>query len=425
MPSAPPEVLSVSHLTALIQATLEQVFPSVWVQAEISDLSRPRSGHLYLTLKDERAQIRAVMWRSTAQRLGFDLSDGMQVLCRGELNVYPPRGTYQIVLRQVEPLGEGALQLRLRQLQQKLADEGLFAPERKRPLPRFPRRIAVVTSPTGAAIRDFLEVVRRRWRGLQVILVPSRVQGAGAAPEVARAIRTADRLAADALVVTRGGGSLEDLWAFNEEPVVRAVSRCQTPVVSAIGHEIDVTLTDLAADLRALTPTEAAERVAPSEQQSLEGLESLRKRLIAALRGCAERARVRLDSLAQRRALRRPTEYLQFLAQRLDELQQRAARAAERLITQNRHRVAQASGRLESLSPLAVLRRGYSLTEDVEGRRVHSAEQLAEGQEIVTRLTDGRIRSRVESVQLESNSVEPPPRDGPPPATQPPGADDG
>jgi exodeoxyribonuclease VII large subunit len=263
---SPEKPLSVFQLTALIKGILEEAFPSVWVVGELSDVARPQSGHVYLTLKDDRAQIRAVIWRNTASRLRFNLEDGLEVICRGDLDVYPPRGSYQLVIRELEPRGEGALQQALRKLQQKLAAEGLFDPAHKKPLPRFPRRIAVVTSPTGAAVRDFVEVLRRRWQGVHVLIVPTRVQGAGAAAEIATAIQAVNRLSpsVDVMVVGRGGGSMEDLWCFNEEAVVRAIFASQVPVVSAVGHEIDVTLSDLVADVRALTPSEAAERVVPA-----------------------------------------------------------------------------------------------------------------------------------------------------------------
>ncbi|MGC3971230.1 MAG: exodeoxyribonuclease VII large subunit [Pirellulales bacterium] len=246
------QVLSVEQLTLRLKGLLEESFPAVWVTGEISNFSRPSSGHCYFTLKDDAAQIRAVMWRGTASRLKFDLHDGLEVVCFGAIDVYAQRGSYQLVVSKVEPKGIGALELALRKLKEKLAAEGLFDRARKRPLPKFPRRIAFVTSPTGAAVRDFLEVLRRRWRGADVLIVPTRVQGDGAAQEIAAAIKRVNSydLGIDVLVVGRGGGSLEDLWCFNEEPVVRAVAGSQIPTISAVGHEIDVTLCDLAADVR-------------------------------------------------------------------------------------------------------------------------------------------------------------------------------
>jgi exodeoxyribonuclease VII large subunit len=399
-PDAPP-VLSVSELSGFIKDALENTFPDVWVSGEISNFSRPQSGHCYLTLKDERAQLRAVIWRSTASHIKFDLADGMEVICQGSLEVYTPRGTYQLVIRQIEPKGIGALELRLRQLREKLAAEGLFAPERKRPLPRFPRRIAIVTSPTGAAIRDFLEVLRRRWRGVSVLVVPARVQGEGSAQEVAAAIEAANRLqpAVDCLVVARGGGSLEDLWTFNEEIVVRAIHASRVPVVSAIGHEIDVTLSDLVADVRALTPSEAAERIVPAGDEILAALRATQGRLVAALRGRAQSARTRLAMLSERRPFRRPFDLVHMLSQRLDELGSRSTRAARQRLVQSRQQADNLASQLEALSPLGVLSRGYSLTERLnDGQLVRDASQVAVGDEIRTRYGRGQTISRVEKV---------------------------
>src|SRR5688572_3892156 len=280
-PQPSPKILSVSQLSLLIEGALESVFQSLWVSGEISEVTRPKSGHVYFTLRDETAQIRAVIWRTTASRLRFQLEEGQQVVCRGDIDVYPPRGTYQLVVQQVEPRGLGALQLALKQLQRRLEAEGLFDPTRKRPLPPFPRRVGFVTSPTGAAIRDFLQVAARRFHGVQILVIPARVQGEGAAAEIARAIAEANRLRPplDVLVVGRGGGSPEDLWCFNDEQVVRAIFASQVPVVSAVGHEIDVTLSDLVADVRALTPSEAAERVIPSADELLLRLAQFQKRL--------------------------------------------------------------------------------------------------------------------------------------------------
>ena len=266
--SSSKQVLSVTQLTAQLKGVVEQEFSTVWVAGEISNFSRPQSGHCYFTLKDDNAQLRGVIWRGTASKLKFEIHDGLEVVCRGHLDVYPPRGSYQLVVDKIQPQGIGALELALRKLREKLSKEGLFDTSRKQPLPTFPRRIGIVTSPTGAAIRDFLEVMRRRWQGVEVFVFPVRVQGDTAAAEISQAIQQANRLAPslDVLVVGRGGGSLEDLWAFNEEPVVRALATSRVPTVSAVGHEIDVTLADMAADVRALTPSEAAELVVPSAQ---------------------------------------------------------------------------------------------------------------------------------------------------------------
>lgn len=396
-----PRILSVAELTALIKETLHESFAGVWVSGEICDISRPQSGHVYFTLKDAQAQIRAVMWRSVASLLRFELDDGLNVVCCGEVDVYPPRGTYQLIVRQLEPRGLGAMQLALRQLQQKLAREGLFDVQHKKRLPQFPRRIGFVTSPTGAAVRDFLEVLRRRWRGLEVLIIPSRVQGEGAAEEIVRGIQIANRLhpPLDLLVVGRGGGSIEDLWCFNEERVVRAIFASHLPVVSAIGHEIDVTLSDLVADVRALTPTEAAERIVPSEEEMLLTLGGLRKRLATSLRARAAQGRGRLAALAQHRVLRRPWEQVRQWMEHVDELGQRGARAVRARQAQCAERLSRMAAHLESLSPLGVLGRGYTLTTRSEdGKLVRNANMLNPGERITTRYDRGTSVSRVEEI---------------------------
>jgi exodeoxyribonuclease VII large subunit len=331
----------------------------------------------------------------------FDLHDGLEVICQGYVDLYAPRGSYQLVIQQVLPKGLGALELALRKLRERLAIEGLFDPARKRPLPRFPREIAIVTSPTGAALRDFLEVLRRRCRGTDVLILPARVQGDGAASEIAAAIALANRLLRpiDVLVVARGGGSLEDLWCFNEEVVVRAIHASRIPVVSAIGHEIDVTLADLVADVRALTPSEAAERVVPSTDELWEGLQRQGQRLAASLRSRAAAARQRFEAIAGSRVFRRPQERVHDLARRVDELDSRAERAIGHQLRRARSMLEGKTAHLESLSPLAILARGYSLTRRLaDGRLVRDAAELAAGDRIVTRLATGEVTSRVEDV---------------------------
>lgn len=392
-----PAVLSVSQLTALVKGTLEQLFSDVWVSGEISEVSRPQSGHIYFTLKDEGAQIRGVLWRGAAQKIRFQLEEGQQVICRGGIDVYPPRGSYQLVVRQVEPQGQGALQIAFRQLQERLAKEGLFDPARKRLLPKFPRRVAFVTSPTGAAVRDFLEVAGRRFRGVEILVIPARVQGPGAAAEIALGIQTANRLAVppDVLVVGRGGGSLEDLWCFNEEVVVRAIHASVIPVVSAVGHEIDVTLSDLVADVRALTPSEAAERVIPSADDLTHRLGVLQRRLTGALRGTVAGAKKHLAMLASRRVFRQPLGRIHDLSRRLDELETRASRASGQRRQQASQQIASLASRLESLSPLAVLGRGYSVTMRPDGSVLKDAQGVSRDEVIVSQLQQGRIVSRV------------------------------
>jgi exodeoxyribonuclease VII large subunit len=400
------QVLSVSQLTAQFKTVVEQQFPSVWVAGEISNFSRPQSGHCYFTLKDDKAQLRGVIWRGTASRLKFDLHDGLEVVCRGRLDVYPPRGSYQLVVDQLQPKGIGALELALRKLRAKLEAEGLFAPTRKRALPSFPRRIGIVTSPTGAAIHDFLQVLDRRWQGVEVLILPVRVQGTEAAGEIAIAIEQAGRIVPplDVLVVGRGGGSLEDLWAFNEELVVRAIASSTIPVISAVGHEIDVTLADLAADVRALTPSEAAERVVPSAEDVTQLVKNLQLRLLGSLTARTANLRSRLDALASRPALSRPLERVHLLGRRADELAVRLNTAMRTRLGKSQAEIETFAGKLEALSPLAVLQRGYSLTQDqASGVVIRTTQLLQTGQRLRTRLAQGEVVSVVESSSASPN----------------------
>ena len=318
MPSLPTEtipVLTVSALTFVLKDVVESAFPHVWVSGEISNLMKAGSGHVYFTLKDDSAQLKAVMWRSTAQRVRFDLRDGMEVIAAGAIQVYEARGQHQLVIEQMQPKGIGPLELAFRQLQQKLAAEGLFAPERKRPLPRFPRRIALITSPTGAAVRDMIQVMTRRWPRADIVVVPVVVQGDQAAGQIAAALRRVHTIPrVDVVICGRGGGSLEDLWAFNEETVARAIHACHVPVISAVGHEVDVTIADLVADRRALTPSEAAELVVPLESDVRMELDQIRQRLMSSLRQQTQQARMRLDSLASRRCFTRPLDRIHDLS---------------------------------------------------------------------------------------------------------------
>ncbi len=394
------EPFSVTALTHLLKETVEAAFPSIWIWGEVTNVSSPRSGHIYFTLKDAGAQIRAVIWRSAASRLRFQLEDGMEVVCGGGLDLYPPRGSYQLVVQTVEPRGLGAQQQALRQLQARLAAEGLFASQHKRSLPRFPQQIALVTSPTGAAIRDFCEVAARRWSA-EIVVIPVRVQGVGAAQEIAAAIQAVDRLqpAPDVMVVGRGGGSAEDLWAFNHEAVVRAIFAARVPVVSAVGHEIDVTLCDLVADVRALTPSEAAELVVPAREELVHQLDRHRHRMAALLRARAVAARSRLQSIAESRVFRRPHERLQLWTRRLDECESRMARAMRVLHRRSSERVGNAAVRLEALNPLAVLARGYCIAQrSDDGRIIVDAQQVMPGDRITTTLAEGTVTSRVEQI---------------------------
>lgn len=314
-------VFSISQLTDSIRNVLNGEFTDIWVSGEISSLSKPQSGHLYLTLKDDLAQLSTVIWRSTAERLNFEPQDGMQVLCRGYIDVYPQRGSYQLIVQAIQPIGLGALQLAFRKLHDRLKQEGLFDDRHKQPLPEFPQRVVVITSPTGAAIQDFLHVVTRRWPHLDVLIVPVKVQGPGAADEIAAAIKMCGgkfNFDPDVIVVTRGGGSIEDLWAFNEENVVRAIHACPLPVVSAVGHEIDVSLSDLAADLRALTPSEAGEKLVPNVIETRDNLNACATRLDRSIQRSVRLFWEQLSSIANRPCIRQPLQITHRLAQQLD-----------------------------------------------------------------------------------------------------------
>ena len=396
--SPPQEALSVSEVTSRVKETLEARFADVWITGEVSNLTKASSGHIYLSLKDESALLRAVVWRGTVPLLAIEPSDGLEVVCHGRLEVYPPRGTYQLTIDRLHAVGTGALEARLRKLLAQLEREGLFDPARKRPLPRFPKRIAVVTSPTGAAIADFLETFMARWRSCEVIVVPSRVQGAGAAEELAAALAVAGRLtpAVDAIALIRGGGSLEDLWAFNEEVLVRAVAASPVPVVSGVGHEIDVSLADLAADVRALTPTDAAVRIAPDGPQLAATLASLDDRLRGGLTRRVELARERLGQFARSRALADPTRLVQDRRAALEQHAARLRRLTAATVDRAGERLRAAVGRIEAGSPLKILARGYSVT-SIEGRAaaLNSMADVRPGDTLVTQLSDGRVWSTV------------------------------
>lgn len=398
MSNNPPETLSVSELTDYLKGVVENTFPSVWVAGEISNLSRPRSGHIYMTLKDEGAQIRAVMWRSTASKLRFDLTEGQQVLAMGGVEIYGPQGVYQLIMRKVEPQGIGALQLAFQQLQARLQAEGLFDPSNKQPLPAYPRRIGLVTSPSGAAVRDFLEIALRRWPTLDVTIIPAKVQGMGAAQSIADGIRAAHRIkpALDVLVVTRGGGSMEDLWCFNEEVAVRAIAASRLPIVSAVGHEIDVTLADFAADVRALTPSEAAERIIPELAVVRQAITRLASSLHRPIFQRIAYHKEQLRQLEQRPAIRRPFDRLRQHAQRLDELDIRGRRAIFQIHRSLQRKLELRSAALSALSPLAVLSRGYSITKNKRTSEVVSSfRQVETGDELLTQTQDGTISSQV------------------------------
>ena len=435
-------VLTVSQLTDQLRAVVEEQFPAVWVEGEISNFRVYGSGHAYFTLKDETAQVRAVLFRNRVRRIRFEPGDGQHVLAFGSLEVYAQRGEYQLVVELLEPRGLGALQLAFEQLKTRLSAEGLFAEARKRPLPRFPRRIGIVTSPSGAAVRDILRIIGRRFAGPSIVIAPARVQGEGAAQEIAAGIADLNALGGvDVIIVGRGGGSLEDLWAFNEETVARAIAGSKIPVISAVGHEVDVTIADFVADVRAPTPSAAAELVVREKHALVDGLVDLRSRLERAMRRRLARESERAASLTGRRVLTDPARPLRDLERRVDEAVRRLRHAGEALVRRathrveiataglragspfarlaaDRHRLQQAEarlerdmsrtlarsqhrlealvGRLDSLSPLAVLGRGYSLTRRATGGIVRDAADVASGDVLEILLGRGSLDCRVE-----------------------------
>jgi len=389
-------ILTVSRLAALLKEVVEENFAQVLVEGEISNFSVPASGHFYFSLKDESAQLRAVMFRTQARLLPFRPENGMQVTLFGRVSLYPQRGEVQLIAEKLEPRGVGSLQVAFEQLKSKLAGEGLFAEARKRPLPTFPRTVGVVTSATGAAIHDIVNVLRRRGAGLRVVLRPVRVQGDGAAAEIAEAIADHNRIkAADVLIVGRGGGSLEDLWAFNEEVVARAIHASAIPVISAVGHEVDYTIADFVADLRAPTPSAAAEMVARSRLE-LEGhLDHLAQRLAGQMQGRLALLDERLRGLTRR--LRSPRQQLQLWQQRHADLARRLNRSMARRQQEAEGRLATLAGRLDLLSPLRTLERGYAIAfAEKTGRAVLDADTLTQGDRLQLRFARGRASATVE-----------------------------
>ena len=437
-------ILTVSRLTALLRGVLEENFEQLWVQGEVSNLSYPSSGHCYFTLKDAGAQLRCVMFKGAVKNLRFRLADGMALIVRGRISVYDLRGEYQLICEYIEPAGVGALQTAFVQLKEKLAGEGLFAESHKKPLPRFPRRVGVITSATGAAIHDILNVLKRRFASLEVLLYPVRVQGEGAALEIARALDDMNQLAGvDVLIVGRGGGSLEDLWPFNEEVLARAVYRSKIPVISAVGHETDWSICDFVADLRAPTPSAAAELVIASADELRNQIESLRHRLRLTLEHRLAALDGRLEAL--RRSLHDPRTMLGHLAQRMDDLTGRLDLALQVSVTRRRERFERLqdtlrhndpqvridalrqqinllslqaerkmrqhvdilkqgfgdnAARLEVLSPLKTLARGYAIASRPDtGRIITDAAALVPGDPLLLTLWRGRVRCRVDALE--------------------------
>jgi exodeoxyribonuclease VII large subunit len=438
------EVLSVSQLNNRARLLLEDVFSGIWVEGEISNLAKPASGHIYFTLKDSQAQVRCALFRQNAARVRQALRDGLAVKVRGKVSLFEGRGDYQLILDTVEPAGDGALRLAFEALKEKLSGEGLFAAENKLALPKHPKRIGIVSSPTGAVIRDIISVFRRRAPQVELTLIPTAVQGRDATGQIVRALHLADRKGFDALILARGGGSLEDLWCFNEEAVARAIAACSTPIVSAVGHETDVSISDFVADVRAPTPSAAAELLAPDSSELVQRLHNLQRRLHLRMHNRLERERMRLDGLSRR--LRHPGERLRQQAQQLDDLEMRMQRAFERQLNNRRERLARLETRLagqhpgrtlkllrqrldslaerlpraireglkqrrlqlqsqvqtlNAVSPLATLGRGYSILLDERHRAIRSAADTHPGQRLKARLADGELDVRVEDNHLE------------------------
>lgn len=395
-----PKIYTVREITRALRSLIEPYFSSVWVEGEISGFKHHHSGHIYFNLKEDGAVLKAAFFSRYNRQVKFELKDGLQVLCYGRISIYEPYGDYQLYVEKIEPKGLGALQLAFLQLKEKLQKEGLFDTRRKRPIPRFPKTVGVVTSPTGAAIRDILHVVNRRFRGTSILLNPVRVQGEGAAQEIARAIEEMNGFEdIDVLIVGRGGGSPEDLWAFNEEVVVRAVACSRIPVISAVGHEIDWTLCDLAADLRAPTPSAAAELVVQNREDLEIRLRDFCTRLRNAAESLLEKSREAFRVLQESYAFRQPLNVVNQYTQRLDELLRQLQNYLKNLIREKDQIFRGWVGRLEALSPLAILGRGYSITFDSAGELVKEAGKVRVGELLHTRLHRGLIYSRVEQVE--------------------------
>ena len=384
-------IFTVTELNEEIRCRLEQQ-GEVWVRGEISNLRVPSSGHSYFTLKDGESQIRVVIFRSYRRNIRFDLENGKEIVLLGRLSVYPPRGEYQIIGEYLEPMGVGALMLAFEELRRKLAAEGLFDPDRKLPMPTVLERIGVITSPTGAAFQDMLKIFRDREVNLQIVLYPVRVQGEGAEHEISTAIQELNRssLELDIIILARGGGALEDLWAFNEEAVVRAISDSNVPIISAVGHEVDYTISDFAADLRVPTPTAAAHMVADQKEQFFRCLLQVRSDLADSVGRRIEIERNRIQTLSGR--IQTPLPRIKERLQRLDDISERMSRTIGVLLRDRQEQIAGMSRLLESLSPLAVLRRGYSITtRNVTGEVLFQARDVHPGEELKIRLSEGSI----------------------------------
>ncbi|MDR2755405.1 MAG: exodeoxyribonuclease VII large subunit [Planctomycetaceae bacterium] len=402
----PQEPISVTDLTLHLRELIELNFANIEVIGQVSNLMQPRSGHVYLTLKDEESQLPAIIWKSTISKIRFKITEGMEVICRGRLDVYPPQGKYQMIINGLEPKGMGALELAFRQLHDKLAALGFFDPNRKKPLPKFIQNVALITSLSGAAVRDFLQVLGRRTKRVNVLIIPVQVQGDGAAREIANAIQTVHHLALqrpiDCIVVTRGGGSREDLWTFNEEILVRSIAASKIPIVSGVGHEIDVTLCDLVADVRALTPSEAAERIAPEDTELSRNLLQIQYQLDNSLEKRIQFYRNRLSFLEKQSVLLLPERMVENRRRAVDLFEEQLERSVDHRIQMSVQKISRTAASLEALSPLAILARGYSLTETETGHRIQKIDEIQTGNFIRTRLSNGVLKSVVTDIVAET-----------------------
>lgn len=403
--SSEQKIYSISELNQNVRSLLEAEFFSIWVEGEISNLAKPSSGHAYFSLKDATAQIRCAMFSHRQRGLNFALENGLHVVVKGKLSLYEPRGDFQLIIDWVEIAGNGKLQQAFEALKQKLSQEGLFAPEYKKSLPELPKTIGVITSPTGAAIRDVLTVLQRRFPSIPVIIYPTLVQGAKASRQIAQAITIANRhKTCDVLILARGGGSLEDLWPFNEEIVARAIFASEIPIVSAVGHEIDFTIADFVADIRAPTPSAAAELVSPDQTEWELVLAQSAQRLYQSVQKILQERQQTLLHLQKR--LRHPRETLQNRMQHLDQLEQALIRMQMNLLAKKQLGLMTLSEKIDTLSPLKTLQRGYAIITREDGSIVQSAKAVSIGDIIYTRLTDGRLVSQIQEVDLSSRHCE-------------------
>ncbi len=391
---------SITEITRSIRQTLEMNFSSLWVDGEVSNVRAPSSGHLYFTLKDAESQLKCVMFRHRNQFLKFELKDGLQVIAHGEITVYEKRGDYQLLADTLEPKGRGALQLAFEQLKEKLEKEGLFSNEYKKPIPLLPMRIGVVTSPTGAAVRDILNVTGRRFSRTEILINPVRVQGEKAAEEIARAIQEFDEMGnVDVLIVGRGGGSIEDLWAFNEEIVARSIFRCQIPVISAVGHEIDYTISDFVADLRTPTPSAAAELVVAEEEKLTERIRTAGERITLAVKTYLSRLTERVETLQQEYGFRRFQDTLRQYAQQVDDYRDAIGMRIKTIAQFRRKTFENVAGRLVTLGPESVLKRGYSIALKLPDRKlIKDVSIIEKGDMVEVKVFKGSFISKVEKI---------------------------